>query len=99
VGGAPDRHQRQTRAQMAIVEDSSSKGAQSMAKMITGFFAVTTVGLELAKKYFRCVEPMQPDKSFCEAVRRKDVIGFFAGLPRCLIGMEACSSSHHWRVT
>jgi transposase len=83
---------------MAIVEDSSSKGAQSMAKMITGFFAVTTVGLDLAKKYSRCVEPMQPDKSFLRG-GRKDVIGFFAGLPRCLIGMEACSSSHHWRVT
>ena len=31
-----------------------------------------------------------------KALRRKDVLPFFAGLPRCLVGLEACGSAHHW---
>jgi transposase len=30
------------------------------------------------------------------ALRRKDVLAFFAQLPKCLVGMEACGSAHHW---
>ena len=30
------------------------------------------------------------------SVRRGGLLKFFASLPRCLVGMEACSSSHHW---
>ena len=30
------------------------------------------------------------------ALRRAQVIPFFAKLPSCLIGMEACGTSHHW---
>ena len=29
-------------------------------------------------------------------LRRNQVISFFRKLPPCLIGMEACASSHHW---
>jgi transposase len=29
-------------------------------------------------------------------LKRKDVVSFFANLPPCLIGMEACGSAHHW---
>jgi transposase len=29
-------------------------------------------------------------------LRRGQVIGFFASLPQCLIGMEACATAHHW---
>src|SRR4029077_8977011 len=31
-----------------------------------------------------------------KAFRRKDVLAFFAQLPECLVGMEACGSAHHW---
>jgi transposase len=30
------------------------------------------------------------------ALRRKDVLAFFEALQRCLIGLEACGSAHHW---
>jgi transposase len=30
------------------------------------------------------------------SVRRGQLLKFFASLPPCLVGMEACSSSHHW---
>jgi hypothetical protein len=29
-------------------------------------------------------------------VKRRYVLGFFQNLPPCLIGIEACASSHHW---
>jgi transposase len=29
-------------------------------------------------------------------LRRGQVLGFFAGLSRCLIGLEACATAHHW---
>jgi len=68
-----------------------------MAKIITDFSAVSTVGLDLAKNVFQ-VHGVDADGKviFARAVRRKDIIAFFTGLPPCLIGMEACSSSHHW---
>ena len=31
-----------------------------------------------------------------KALRRSQVLPFFAKLPPCLIGMEACGTSHHW---
>ena len=31
-----------------------------------------------------------------KALRRGQVTTFFAGLPRCLIGVEACATAHHW---
>ncbi len=29
-------------------------------------------------------------------LRRDQMAAFFANLPPCLIGMEACGSAHHW---
>jgi transposase len=29
-------------------------------------------------------------------VRRAQLVTFFANLPRCLVGIEACASAHHW---
>lgn len=31
-----------------------------------------------------------------KALRRRQVLPFFAKLPACLIGIEACGTSHHW---
>lgn len=58
---------------------------------------ITTVGLDLAKSVFQvhCA-----DENGAAVVRRKlrraQVIGFFADLPPCLVGLEACSSAHYW---
>jgi transposase len=30
------------------------------------------------------------------SLRRSAVLKFFGALPRCLVGMEACASAHHW---
>ena len=29
-------------------------------------------------------------------LRRRHVLAFFQKLPPCLVGIEACASSHHW---
>jgi transposase len=29
-------------------------------------------------------------------LRRGQILGFFGRLSRCLIGMEACATAHHW---
>ena len=31
-----------------------------------------------------------------KTLKRAEVMKFFANLPVCLIGMEACTSAHHW---
>ena len=58
---------------------------------------VTTVGLDLAKNVFQ-VHGVTKDGevAFNRALRRSQLLAFFAKLPRCLVGMEACGSSHHW---
>jgi transposase len=58
---------------------------------------VTTIGLDLAKNIFQ-VQGITKDGEivFSRAVRREQLLGFFENLPPCLVGMEACGSSHHW---
>lgn len=58
---------------------------------------VVTVGLDLAKSVFQ-VHAIRRDGSVLvrRKLRRAEVIGFFADLPVCLVGMEACASAHHW---
>ena len=58
--------------------------------------AVTTIGLDIAKSVFRI---HGVDAAGHVVVRRqlkrRYVLPFFQKLPACLIGMEACASSHH----
>ena len=58
---------------------------------------VTTVGLDLAKSVFQVHgADAQGRPIMRKKLRRAQVIPFFADLPPCLIGMEACASAHHW---
>ena len=36
------------------------------------------------------------DKVFNKKIKRATLLEFFEGLPPCVVGMEACSSAHHW---
>ena len=68
-----------------------------MGKTITDFSVVTTVGLDLAKHDFQVHAIDSAGRVIiAKAIRRKDVVLFFAQLPKCLIGIEACGSAHHW---
>lgn len=58
---------------------------------------VTTVGLGLAKNIFQ-VHGITDDGevAFNRALRRAQLLKFFEYLDPCLVGIEACGTSHHW---
>src|SRR5271154_7385800 len=58
---------------------------------------LTTIGLDLAKNVFQVHGTDDRGKAMLrKTLKRAEVAKFFANLPACLIGMEACSSAHHW---
>lgn len=58
---------------------------------------VTTIGVDLAKSVFQVHGVDSFGKTALQKrLRRKQVLPFFAQLPACLVGMEACSSAHYW---
>ena len=59
--------------------------------------AITTIGLDIAKSIFQ-VHGIDADGKvvFRRQLKRRYVLAFFQKLPPCLVGIEACASSHHW---
>ncbi|SDP16589.1 transposase [Sulfitobacter litoralis] len=58
---------------------------------------VTTVVLDLAKNIFQVHGVTENGEvAFNQALRRAQLFAFFEKLPPCLVGMEACGSSHYW---
>lgn len=58
---------------------------------------VTTIGLDLAKEIFQVHAADEHGKVVQKKkLRRKEMTAYFANLEPCLIGMEACASSHYW---
>jgi transposase len=56
----------------------------------------TTVGLDLAKHVFQAHGVgAGGEVVFRKKLRRSELLEFFAALPPCLVGMEACASAHH----
>ena len=58
---------------------------------------ITTVGLDIAKSVFQvhCVDA-DGKVVLRRQLKRRYVLAFFQKLPPCLVGIEACASSHHW---
>src|SRR6266511_3291975 len=58
---------------------------------------VTTIGLDIAKSVFQ-VHGVDAASNVIvrRQLKRRYVLPFFQKLPPCLIGIEACASSHHW---
>jgi transposase len=58
---------------------------------------ITVVGIDLAKNVFQIHGIDERGKtSLKKQLKRDQVASFFANLPPCLVGMEACGSAHHW---
>ena len=58
---------------------------------------ITTIGLDIAKNVFQVHGIDAAEKVVVrKQLRRGQVIAFFAALPPCLIGMEACATAHYW---
>jgi transposase len=58
---------------------------------------ITTIGLDLAKSVFQvhAVDAMG-SVVMRKRLRRGQVLAFFAEIPPCLIGLEACATAHYW---
>ena len=58
---------------------------------------VCQIGLDIAKQYFQVHGVDKHGKDvFNKKLKRKNVLSFFANLPPCLVGMEACGGAHYW---
>src|SRR5512143_1860303 len=58
---------------------------------------ITTIGLDLAKSVFQVHGVDATGQAVVrKSLRRSQVLPFFAKLPPCLVGIEACGTSHHW---
>ena len=58
---------------------------------------VTTIGLDIAKSVFQVHGVDAAGQVLIRRqLKRRAVLAFFQKLPVCLVGIEACASSHHW---
>jgi len=58
---------------------------------------VTTIGLDIAKSVFQVHGVDAAGQVVIRRqLKRRYVLAFFERLPSCLVGIEACASSHHW---
>ena len=58
---------------------------------------IKRVGIDLAKQVFQVHGVDYQDKVVLrKQLRRNQLLSYFATLPPCLIGMEACGGAHHW---
>ncbi len=57
---------------------------------------VTTIGLDLAKRVFQ-VHGVDAAGTVVlrRQLKRRQMAPFFAKLPPCLVGIEACGTGHH----
>jgi len=59
--------------------------------------AIATIGLDIAKSVFQVhgVDAVG-QVVIRRQLKRRYVLAFFQKVPPCLVGIEACASSHHW---
>jgi transposase len=58
---------------------------------------VSTIGLDIAKSVFQVHGVDAAGQVVIRRqLKRRYVLAFFEKLPPCLVGIEACASSHHW---
>src|SRR5205807_3926998 len=69
----------------------------SRAKWEPPVMDVTTIGLDLARSIFQVHGVDANGRAVIrKSLRRAQMLPFFARLPSCLVGMEACGTSHYW---
>jgi len=59
--------------------------------------SISTIGLDIAKSVFQVHGADAAGQVVLRRqLKRRHVLAFFEKLPSCLVGIEACASSHHW---
>jgi len=89
---APERH---LCAKLGAVEGIEREEPSAVKTSATA--VPTTIGLDIAKNFFQV---HAVDAAGQVVLRRKlsraDVLHFFKGLPKALVGIEACGTGHYW---
>jgi len=58
---------------------------------------VVTIALDLAKHIFQVHgADAEGHPLLRRRLRRSQMAGFFANVPPCIVGMEACCGAHYW---
>ncbi len=58
---------------------------------------ITTIGFDIAKSIFQVHGVDVTGRVVMRRqLKRRHVLAFFQKLPPCLVGIEACASSHYW---
>jgi transposase len=58
---------------------------------------ITTIGLDLAKQVFQIhAADAEGRVVLRKRLRRNQLVAFFANLPPCVVGLEACCGAHYW---
>lgn len=58
---------------------------------------ISVLGIDLAKNVFQiCAANAKGERIYNRQVSRAKLLSTLANIPPCLVGMEACSSSHYW---
>jgi transposase len=74
-------------------EEVMNKRIAEHAEMAT----VVRAGLDTSKRYVQVHGVNAAERPMLrKQLKREDVLAFFSNMPPCLIGLEACSSSHYW---
>src|SRR5499427_1399026 len=78
----------------------SAKGWSREANHVEGepsMGEVSTIGLDIAKSIFQ-IHGVDADGVVMirKRIRRAKLLEFFAALPACLVGIEACPTAHYW---
>ena len=61
---------------------------------------INTAGVDLAKSIFQVHAIDAAGRIVVQkALKRQQLVTFFAKLPPCLVGLEACSTAHYWGRT
>src|ERR1044072_3855831 len=59
--------------------------------------SISAIGLDIAKSVFQMHGVCALGQVVVRRqLKRRNVLAFFQKLPPCLVGIEACASSHHW---
>ena len=89
---APERHLCAKLGAVEGIEREEPSAVKTSAKAVP-----TTIGLDIAKNFFQV---HAVDAAGQVVLRRKlnraDVLHFFKGQPKTLVGIEACGTGHYW---
>src|SRR5919106_555829 len=96
-GGEADSRGRIMRWTPPAASICQGEGRERPTQREASEMQVTTVGLDIAKNVFQVHGVDARGRVvLSKRLARPGVLAFFANLPSCRVGLEACGGAHHW---